>query len=107
MEVFENEKADSLELFGFLFRKRKIIIGAVLSAMVLAIIGTFMIPKKYASYGIVFPVSNNNVESVIDSPTFGYDVEADRMLQLLESDELRDSVTQKFDLLTYYKINRN
>jgi len=105
MDVFENEKADSLELFGFLYRKRKIIIGAVLISMALAFVVTLLLPKRYVSYGIVFPVSNNNIESVIETPMFGYDVEADRMIQLLESDELRDSVTQKFDLLSYYKIS--
>jgi uncharacterized protein involved in exopolysaccharide biosynthesis len=107
MEVFENEKGDSAAAMGFLYRKRKIIIGFVGLSLALAAIVTLVLPKRFSSYGIVFPVSNNNIESVIEAPTFGYDVEADRMIQLLQSNELCDSVTQKFDLLNYYGINKS
>lgn len=107
MDVFEDEKTDSVELLGFLYKKWKIILGFVLLSLVVTTIITFFIPKRYGSYAIVFPVSNNNLESVIESPLFGYDIEADRMIQLLESDEVRDSVTQKFNLLSYYGIDKS
>jgi hypothetical protein len=36
---------------------------------------------------------------------FGYDVEADRILQLLQSQEIQDSINAKFDLVSYYELD--
>jgi uncharacterized protein involved in exopolysaccharide biosynthesis len=101
------EPAESLEFLRFLLRKRKPILITFSIAIVLAVIFTSMQPKRYSSSAIVFPVYNNKVESVIENPVFGYDVEADRLMQLLESDEVRDSVVDKFQLVNYYGIDKN
>jgi hypothetical protein len=36
---------------------------------------------------------------------FGYDIEADRTLQLLQSQEIQDSITRKFDLVSYFELD--
>jgi hypothetical protein len=36
---------------------------------------------------------------------FGYDVEADRILQLLQSQEVQDSINAKFNLVNYYELD--
>lgn len=105
MGVFEDEKADGIELIRFLFARWKTIATACLIALIGIGIITFFTPKKYVSYGIIFPSNNNSVESVIDNPTVGYDIEADRLLQLLLSDAVFDSVSKRFDLVHYYEID--
>ncbi|MEO5641797.1 MAG: Wzz/FepE/Etk N-terminal domain-containing protein [Bacteroidia bacterium] len=102
-----NEPLESIDFLRFLYSKRKPILFTVIGALVLATVVTLVLPKRYSSSAIIFPVYNNNVESVIENPVFGYDVEADRLLQLLESDEVRDSVVTKFDLMNYYEINKS
>lgn len=97
---------ESIDFLRFIYSKRKPILLTVSGALVLAIIVTFILPKRFSSSAIIFPVYNNNVESVIENPVFGYDVEADRLLQLLESDEVRDSVVAKFTLMNYYEIDK-
>ncbi len=107
MDVFDDERTDGAEFFSFLYRKWKLIAGFLVISLVLCLVVTLCMPKRYVSQCVVFPAYNNNLESVIDNPIFGYDVEADRMLQLLASDEVRDSVTRKFNLLSYYGIDEN
>jgi capsular polysaccharide biosynthesis protein len=55
----------------------------------------------------VFPTASNSIESNIDNPNFGYDVEADRLLQILQSTEIRDSVVKKFNLTAHFGIDIN
>ena len=107
MKETVNEPLENIDFLRFIYSKRKPILLTVFGALVLAALVTFMLPKRYSSSAIIFPVYNNKVESVIENPAFGYDVEADRLLQLLESDEVRDSVTTKFNLVKYYEIDKS
>ena len=71
----------------------------------LALAGSFLIPRQYQSYAVVYPPSSTAIESSIDYPNFGYDVEADRLIQILESREIRDSVIKKFRLEEYFEVD--
>ncbi|MDQ3111392.1 MAG: hypothetical protein M3R17_16015 [Bacteroidota bacterium] len=102
-----NEPLETIDFLQFIYSKRKAVLLTVISALVLATIVTLLLPHRFRSSAIIFPVYNNNVESVIENPVFGYDVEADRLIQLLESDEVRDSVVTKFNLLKYYEIDKS
>lgn len=97
---------ETIRFLRFIYQKRKPVLTCFFAALVITGIVTAMLPKRYSSSAIIFPVYNNNLESVIDNPVFGYDVEADRLLQLLESDEVRDSVVGKFHLEKYYEIDK-
>ncbi len=74
-------------------------------AIAVSIIITFFIPNEYRSYGIIYPPSNNSLENSVENPNFGYDLEADRIIQLLQSQSIKDSVTNKFKLYTYFEID--
>ncbi|MCE3229377.1 MAG: hypothetical protein K0S32_3928 [Bacteroidetes bacterium] len=87
---------------------RKNFKSLALFAIIGAAIGlttALFIPKEYKSTAIVFPPSAPSVESSIDNPNFGYDVEADRLIQILHSNEVRDSVVKLFDLYSYYELD--
>jgi uncharacterized protein involved in exopolysaccharide biosynthesis len=101
------EGAEGIRFLRFIYRKRKPVLYCFLGALLVTGIVTARLPKRYSSSAIIFPAYNNNLESVIDNPVFGNDVEADRVLQLLESDEVRDSVVEKFHLEKYYGIDKS
>jgi uncharacterized protein involved in exopolysaccharide biosynthesis len=65
---------------------------------------TLLIPKEYKSYGIIYPPSSTSIDNSIDFPNFGYDLEADRLIQILGSNGIRDSVNKKFNLAEHFKI---
>jgi len=102
----EEQKYDLAQLLGFL-KANRLKLGAVtFICAVASAIMTFFIPKEYSSTAIIFPPAHLSLDFNIDNPNFGYDVEADRLLQILQSKEIRDSVSNKFDLLNYYKLDK-
>ncbi len=69
-------------------------------SIVLSVIfsGPKFIEPKYKSYAIIYP--SNLIPYSSETAT-------EQMLQLFKSDDLRDSIIVKFDLVNYYKINTN
>lgn len=65
----------------------------------------FFIKKEYRSVANVYPPTMPSIEYSVDNPNFGYDVEADRLMQILMSNEIRDSVDKLFDLKKYYELD--
>ncbi len=105
MNEFTNEKKESVELIRFFIRHFKTIVIAVLSSMLISVVVTFFIPKEYLAYGTIFPTSANSLEITLDNPSFGYDVEADRLIQILESKEMQQIIMKKFNLVKYYNLD--
>lgn len=64
-----------------------------------------IVAKKYTSYAEVYATSSNSIDDAIVKPEFGYEIHSDRLIQLLESQRIKDSIIQKFDLLEYYDID--
>lgn len=100
MNPIDND-TDGAHLLRFIYRNRKIYLAIILISLITGIGVSLLMKPRYNSFAIVFPVQNNSIESVVDNPSFGYDVEADRMLQTLYSEEVFDSCASKFDL---YKL---
>ncbi len=100
------QKIEIQQLVKFFSKNKKILLTTVLLALIASITLTYLMPKKYKSYGVVFPPSNNSLEFGVENPNFGYDVEADRLIQIFQSNDVRDSVIKKFDLLNYFKIDK-
>jgi capsular polysaccharide biosynthesis protein len=104
----DNRQKDEWEEYLGSVRKhyRMIIILVVLACIAAAVI-TFFIPKEYASSAVVFPTETNSLDDVLRNPQFGYDIEADRLMQILQSRPVRDSIAKKFDLLHYFDIEKS
>ena len=105
MKEFPEEKRESLEIIRFFVKNYKTFLIAVLGAAALSVGVTLFIPREYYSYGIVFPTASNSLETTVDNPVFGYDVEADRLIQIMQSREMYDSIVRKFDLVKYYDLD--
>jgi capsular polysaccharide biosynthesis protein len=103
----QKEETEGLEFLELLIKKWKTIVLAVIIAAAGSAIVTAFLNKEYYAYGIVFPASNNSVEASAENPNVGYDFDADRLLQLLFSEQVFDSVVNKFDLDKYYGYNKS
>ncbi len=64
-----------------------------------------IVPKKYTSYAEVYATSSNSLDDAISRPEFGYEIHSDRLIQLLESQRIKDSVISEFDLINYYDLD--
>ncbi len=107
----QEQNFNSGELVAFLWSKRKALIIITALSLVASIVVSVMMTPYYMSRAVVFPTKSNSVDfnsnsrnSVVE---FGDEADAERLLQVLISPEIRDSLTKKFDLYTHYEIDSN
>ncbi|MEI6898651.1 MAG: hypothetical protein WCL00_02135 [Bacteroidota bacterium] len=111
-----NEDFDSSGLVIFIYKWRKplfiIIIGATFLSWFFS--GSWFITPQYKSTVILFPASSNSVSKSLltdlngkgqDIMSFGEDEQAEQLLQILNSNRLRDKIIKKFDLIEHYDID--
>jgi len=72
------------------------------------------VTPKYKSIVILFPASSNSVSKSLlteqsgkgqDIMSFGEDEQAEQLLQILNSNKLRERVIKKFNLMQHYDID--
>lgn len=102
----KEQKTDVTRFWNFIGNYSKTLIFYSVVGGALAFVLTFFVPKEYKSFGVVYPPSSTSIDNSIDYPNFGYDVEADRLIQILASSEIRDSVVRKFKLVEYFEIDQ-
>ncbi len=102
---------NSNELLQLLWFKRKTIIIVTSIAFVIAIAISLIMPNYYMARAIVFPTKSNSVDFNSNSRSsvveFGDEADAERLLQVLVSPEIRDSLTNAYDLYTHYEIEKD
>lgn len=118
MEV-ENKQGldfDSSNLLLFVLRwKKPLSILVVASALLSAIFSSpAFIPPKFKSTVIMFPTStasisksllSKNNQSKEDLLSFGEEEQAEQLIQILNSDEIRNRIIQKYQLRAHYEID--
>ena len=104
----ESSNFNSNELLQLLWLKRKTIIIITAIAFFIGIGVSLLMPNYYMARAIVFPTKSNSVDfnsnsrnSVVE---FGDEADAERLLQVLISPEIRDSLTKSYDLYNHYEI---
>ncbi len=105
---------DSTNLIFFFYRWRKPLLTIGLIALVVSSLVSIMIPSRYKSTVVMFPATTSSLSKALltENPSakadvlqFGQEEEAEQMLQILNSDEIRDKICHKFNLLKHYKID--
>lgn len=91
----------------FLFRNRILLFASLLTGGLLGVGITFFIPKTYLSTAIVYPYSSHTKDNIIGNPQFGYELETEQLMQLLESKSMRDRTVKQFKLYKYYELDTN
>lgn len=107
---------DSTSLIGFFWRWRKPLIIIGLAAALVSSGIALYIKEKFKSTVIMFPVQSNAISKALltedltgkqDILQFGEEEQAEQMLQILNSDEIRTTICKKYDLLKHYEIDPN
>lgn len=74
----------------------------------------FFIKPKYKSAVVLFPANTNSISKVLiaennsakeDIMQFGEEEQAEQLLQILNSDEIRNRIIQKYNLMQHYDID--
>jgi uncharacterized protein involved in exopolysaccharide biosynthesis len=115
-KVKGSEDFDSSNFIVFLLQWRKPLLYITLIAFVASIIfsSPFFITPKFRSTVIMFPTSSNSISKALLSQTagekqdilqFGEDEQTEQMLQILNSNKIRDRIIEKYNLMEHYEIN--
>jgi capsular polysaccharide biosynthesis protein len=107
MKTNNTETTEGTEFLSVIMANYRVILIFITCSCLAAAIITFFTPKEYISSAVIFPTESNSLDDVIRNPQFGYDVEADRLIQLLDSRMIRDSIIRKFNLIKYYDIDKS
>ncbi|MCF8460814.1 MAG: hypothetical protein K9G46_08825 [Flavobacteriales bacterium] len=116
IEVNNGLNFDSSNLLLFVVRwKKPLIILSVAAAILSGIFSAPMfVTPKFESTVIMFPTSTASISKSLlaknnvakeDLLSFGEEEQAEQLIQILNSDEIRSRVVQKYDLMNHYKID--
>jgi len=111
-----NSYTDSFKVAIFLYKWRKTLLVLGLSAAILSALfsSPIFIAPLYRSTVIMYPASSNSVsKSLLNENTsakqdileYGVDEQTEQMLQILNSNRIRDKVISKFKLADHYGIH--
>lgn len=113
MQTPSNAPVASFDLVLFLWARRSLIVGITVLGMIAGLIAAFVITPLYKSEVIMFPAVTNSVSKALlteqstgrdDILALGDEQDAEQLLQMLQSDRIRDRVSEHFDLLSVYEI---
>ncbi len=113
-----NRDFDSSNFIQFLWSWRIPILIITSIAFVASLIfsAPFFITPKYKSIVVLYPVSTSSVSKALlsenyggkeDILEFGEDEQTEQMLQILNSNRIRDRIIAKYDLMDHYEIDEN
>lgn len=68
---------------------------------------TKLVRPEYESFAILYPVASSSRDKLIDEFNFGFDVHAERLVQMIESTTIQDSVVKKFRLAERYEVDQD
>lgn len=113
--MYEQEQTySSVDLLKFLIRNYKALLLMTLLGVIASIIISLAITPKFKSSVVIFPASTSSVSKALltdmsrapkDVLKFGEEEETEQLLQILQSDEIKASIIQKYDLLSHYQID--
>lgn len=109
---------NATNLFVLIYKWRKPLIIIPIIAAILAVIfsSPYFIKPRYRSTVILFPSTTNSLSKALlpqqnsgneDFLEFGDEQQAEQLLQILNSGEIRDSIVARFDLMDHYDIEKN
>ena len=101
-------------LLLFIFRNRMPLLTVTVTAIVVSVIVSLLITDRYSSSVILYPTESTSLSRSIMGPAdsrgdmmgFGQEADAERLLQVLNSDAIRDRIVEKYSLMDHYEIDK-
>lgn len=107
---------DAFDLIRYTWEKKWVLIALSSVAFIAAVIVSLLIEPRFKSSVVLFPAASVSLsKSLVETSTFstdhrdvlsfGEDEEAERMLQILHSNQIKDHIVKRFDLMNHYEID--
>lgn len=104
----------SADLIVFAWEKRVPLAIITIAAAIASVIISLSITNLYKSQVVLFPAPNTSVSKYLLSDqyagrtgllAFGEEEQTEQMLQILQSDQIKNWIIQKYDLMNHYDID--
>lgn len=105
---------ESTDLVLFIWKRKVPLIIITIAAAIISTLVSFTITPLYKSSVVLFPASESPVSKSL-FPTnyqdrvgilgFGDELQLERILQVLHSDEIRERIIEKYNLMDHYEID--
>jgi len=111
-----NSNLNSENLVVFFYRWRKPLIIVTVVAAVISIVASLLIQNKYKSTVVLFPTTTSSIAKALISENntgkedvlrLGEEEQAEQMIQILNSDEIRNRIIEKYNLMSHYDIEED
>lgn len=111
-----NLNKETIKLLAKIYKWRKPLIIVTVSAAVLSVVASFIISPQYKATAIIFPSRTFSVAKLLveqnagnqeDYMELGDEDDAEKLLQILNSTEIREMAAKQYDLYTAWKIPRD
>ncbi len=109
----KNYNFSSVDLLIYMWNKRMILLIVIVVAALASIIVSFQITPKFKSSVIMFPTTGASVSKSLlssnymgrqDAYGFGEEEQAEQLLQVLNSELIRERIMVKYNLMEHYEI---
>jgi uncharacterized protein involved in exopolysaccharide biosynthesis len=109
-----NYNFETTDLIVYLWKKKIPLIIITLAAAIISTLVSFTITPMFKSSVVLFPASESpvsksllqtNFQDRVGILGFGEEEQLERILQVLHSDDIRDHILDKFDLMEHYEID--
>ncbi|NQX98039.1 MAG: hypothetical protein HRT73_09190 [Flavobacteriales bacterium] len=118
MTTYNENNADlnSENLVVFFYKWRKPLLILSLLAIIISTATAFLVKEKYSSSVILYPTVTSSISKALiaenyngkdDILKFGEKEEAEQMLQILNSDDIRNRIIEKYNLMNHYGIDES
>ncbi len=107
---------NSTHLLAFFYKWRKTVITVFILSAISSSVVAWMIPEKFKSTVILFPAPSVSISKSLMSQNsspqsdllqFGQEDDMERMLQVLNSEEIRETIVSKYKLSEHYGIEND
>lgn len=112
----EKDYFDSSNLIVFLYKYKKTIAIITISAAIISGIISLLIPNKFQSTVVVYPSNTNSIAKALinsgmgnqsDIMEFGEEEKTEQMLEVLNSELVKQAIISEFNLLKHFRIDSN
>lgn len=98
---------DFLPVFEVLRRRLWLILAIAATGALTGLIFSKLVTPLYESSVSMYPSNSNSREKQLEDFSFGHEVHAERLMQLLNSNTLLDSLEMRFKLCEHYGIDKS
>ncbi len=108
------ESYDMIDIFVYLWKKRKILFGITLIGAVISIVASLMIPNYYKAQAVIFPTNflspqtnilQRNTNQEMDPMLIGDEDDLEKTIQILHSDYIFNTIVKKYNLAEHYGLS--